>query len=390
MGSGIATALLQGGLEVTLKEVDATAAAAGRGRIEGNLQSRLKKGSLSQAKYDELLSHLKLQTDYAGFDQLDLVIEAVIENIELKQQVFADLEQACRADTILASNTSTIDLEVIGTRTQAAARILGTHFFSPAHVMPLVEVVRSRQTSPEVLNSVIQLAKRIKKTPVTVGNCVGFLVNRIFFPYGQSAGLLVDCGLDPYRVDQALYDFGMPMGPFRMADLAGVDVGKFAGDILARAYPDRAYASTLGDQLFAAKRFGQKTGRGYYRYPDAKKAETDPELAPFLERSRADAGRPAALRLADAEIVERVLLPVVNEACRCLEEGIAIRASDIDVASVMGMGFPQYRGGLMHWADTLGAATIVERLSAWERAHGSLYTPCAYLQARAERGEKLS
>lgn len=389
MGSGIATALLQSGLHVVLKEVNAEFAAAGRGRIEGNLSSRLKKGKLSQAQYDEILSRLVVQTDYAGFDALDMVIEAVIENIELKQQVFADLERVTKPDCILASNTSTIDLEVIGKNTQAAERILGTHFFSPAHVMPLVEIVRSKQTSPQALNTVISLAKRIKKTPVTVGNCVGFLVNRIFFPYGQTAGLLVDYGVDPYRIDKALYDFGMPMGPFRMGDLAGVDVGKFAGDILGRAYADRNYQTTLGNHLFAEKRFGQKTGRGYYRYDGGTQAAPDPDLAALVAKARADAGNPAALSLTDDEIVERVLLGVVNEAGRCLAEGIAIRASDIDVASVMGMGFPAYRGGIMKWADSLGAKAICDKLTAWSTVHGAVYAPCEYLKQKAAAGGTL-
>jgi enoyl-CoA hydratase/3-hydroxyacyl-CoA dehydrogenase len=390
MGSGIATALLDAGLHVTLKEVNDDFAAAGRGRIEGNFGSRLKKGKLTQQKHDDNLSRLKVQTDYAGFDQLDIVIEAVVENIELKQQVFADLEKACRPDCVLASNTSTIDIELIGARTKAAPRILGTHFFSPAHVMPLVELVRSKQTSPEVLNSVINLSKRIKKTPVTVGNCVGFLVNRIFFPYGQTAGLLVDHGIDPYRIDKAVFNFGMPMGPFRMGDLAGVDVAKFAGGILADAYQQRNYVSTLVDHLFAEKRFGQKTGKGYYLYPDGKTAQPDPDVAALVAKARADAGNPKPLDITDEEIVERVLFGVVNEACRCLEEGIAIRASDIDVATVLGMGFPPYRGGIMHWADTLGSKYICDKLTGWSQQHGPVYEPSAYLRERASNGKKLS
>lgn len=389
MGSGIATSLLYAGLNVVLKEVNDEAAQAGRARIEGNLSSRVKKGKLSQQKYDDMLSRLSLQTDYSGFDTLDIVIEAVVENIELKQQVFAELEAACNADCILASNTSTIDLEVIGAKTKAAQRILGTHFFSPAHVMPLVELVRSKHTAPETLNSVIQLSKALKKTPVTVGNCVGFLVNRIFFPYGQAAAHLVDHGIDPYRIDKVIYDFGMPMGPFRMADLAGVDVAKFAGSILANAYQDRVYASTLVDYLFAEKRFGEKAGRGYYKYPEKKKAEPDPDLQALVAKARADAGNPPALEISDQEIVERVFFGVINEACRCLEEDIAIRASDIDVASVMGMGFPPYRGGVMKYADTLGAKYVYDKLKRWADAHGSMYAPCDYLRQKAEAGESL-
>jgi enoyl-CoA hydratase/3-hydroxyacyl-CoA dehydrogenase len=390
MGSGIATALLDAGLEVILKEVNDDFAAAGRGRIESNFQSRLKKGKLSQQKYDDNLSRLKVQTDYTGFDSLDIVIEAVVENIELKQQVFENLEKVTRPDCVLASNTSTIDLELIGQRTKAAPRILGTHFFSPAHVMPLVEIVRTAKTSPEVLNSVINLGKRIKKTPVTVGNCVGFLVNRIFFPYGQAAGLLVDHGVDPYRIDKAIYDFGMPMGPFRMADLAGVDVAKFAGGIMADAFKDRTYVSTLVDYLFEQKRFGQKTGKGYYLYPDGKKEQPDPELAILVEKARADAGNPQPLSIDDQEIVERVFFGVVNEACRCLHEGIAIRASDIDVACVLGMGFPPYRGGVMHWADSLGSTYIYDKLSTWSEQHGPIYAPSEYLRERAAKGKPLS
>lgn len=390
MGSGIATALLEAGLSVTLKEINDEAAQAGRGRIESNLGSRLKKGRITQQKYDDMLGRLKLATDYQGFDQLDLVIEAVIENIELKQQVFEDLEKATRPDCILASNTSTIDIEMIGQRTKAAPRILGTHFFSPAHVMPLVELVRTKHTSPETLNSLIALSKRIKKTPVTVGNCVGFLINRIFFPYGQAAGLLVDHGVDLYRLDQAVFDFGMPMGPFRMGDLAGVDVAKFAGGIMANAYSERTYVSTLVDHMFAEKRFGQKTGRGYYQYADGKTASPDPSLEALVAKSRADAGNPQPIEVTDEEIVEYVLFGVVNEACRCLEEGIAIRASDIDVATVMGMGFPPYRGGLMHWADTVGAGHIHDKLAAWSKRHGKVFEPCSYLAERAKSGKKLS
>ena len=390
MGSGIATALLDAGISVILKEVNDEAAAAGRGRIESNFGSRLKKGKLSQKKYDEALGRLTTQTDYKGFDQLDIVIEAVVENIALKQQVFADLEKATKPDCVLASNTSTIDIEMIGQNTKALPRMLGTHFFSPAHVMPLVELVRTKHTAPEVLNAVIGLSKKIKKTPVTVGNCVGFLVNRIFFPYGQAAGLLVDNGVDPYRIDKAIFDFGMPMGPFRMGDLAGVDVAKFAGSIMAEAYQDRTYYSTLVEHLFAAKRFGQKTGRGYYQYPDGKTEQPDPGLAELVAAARKDAGNPPALELTDNDIVEFTFFGVVNEACRCLEEGIAIRASDIDVATVMGMGFPPYRGGLMHWADSLGSRHIAKRLTEWSRQFGAMYEPCDYLRDRAERGEKLS
>src|SRR5262245_11406763 len=207
-----------------------------------------------------------------------MVIEAATENPELKQKLFADLESKTPSDCILATNTSTIDIELVGKQTKAQQRVLGTHFFSPAHVMKLVEVVRTPATSKQVLVDTLALAKRIKKTAVTVGNCTGFLVNRVFMPYGQTTGFLIDRGIDPYRIDKALYAFGMPMGPCRMGDLAGLDVSVFAGKIMDAAYPDRAYRSKLRSLLVDAGRLGEKSGRGHYRYEGGKALE-DPELS---------------------------------------------------------------------------------------------------------------
>jgi enoyl-CoA hydratase/3-hydroxyacyl-CoA dehydrogenase len=389
MGSGIATWLISSGIDVVLKEANEEFAEAGRGRIDANLSSRLKRGKLSQDKYDAAMARLTATTKYDGFDQFDMVIEAVTENIELKQAIFADLEKATRPDCILASNTSTIDLDVIAKNTHAAERIVGTHFFSPAHVMPLVEVVRSKHTSPETILTAVDLVKRNRKTPVTVGNCVGFLVNRIFFHYSLATYMLADRGVDPYRIDKALFGFGMPMGPFRMHDLAGIDVGKFAGGIMADAYADRAYRSTLGLRMVDVGRLGQKTGKGYYQYEDGKTAVEDPDIQPILAAARADAGNPDPIDVTDDEIIEMALFGVVNEACRTLDEGIAIRASDIDVASVMGMGFPAYRGGIMKAAETRGIRAICDKLSSWADSYGDFLAPCEYLKRKAAEGETL-
>ena len=200
---------------------------------------------------------------------------------------------------------------------------------------------------------------------------------------------MVDHGVDLYRIDRVIYDFGMPMGPFRMGDLAGVDVAKFAGGIMADAYKDRIYRSTLIDHLFEAKRFGQKTSLGYYIYEGGRDAKEDPDVATLVEQARADAGNPPPLEISDEEIVERLMFGVVNEACRCLDEDIAIRASDIDVSTVMGMGFPPYRGGLMKYADTLGAKYVCDKLTAWADAHGPMYAPSEFLKRKAESGETL-
>jgi enoyl-CoA hydratase/3-hydroxyacyl-CoA dehydrogenase len=250
-------------------------------------------------------------------------------------------------------------------------------------------VVRTERTSPQALADTLGLAKRMKKTAVTVKTCTGFLVNRIFMPYSQVTGYLIDRGVDPYRIDRALYDFGMPMGPCRMSDLAGIDVGVKAGAILDAAYPERGYRSQLRRLLVEAGRSGEKTGKGHYLYRNGK-AEPDPELEPFLAEARKLAGAPSPVDVTDQEIVELLLFGVVNEACRTIEEGVVLRASDVDVASVLGMGFPAYRGGPMKWADLLGARRAFETLSRWQERSGlALFQPSAFLAERARSGRSL-
>jgi enoyl-CoA hydratase/3-hydroxyacyl-CoA dehydrogenase len=389
MGSGIATALVSSGLEVLLSEATPELAEKAVGRVRTNVERNLEKGRITRAQADETLSRLRAQNGFGGFEALDMVIEAATENLELKQRLFAELESATRPECILATNTSTIDIDVVGKLTSAKERILGTHFFSPAHVMKLVEVVRTRSTSKQVLVDTLALSKRIKKTAVTVGNCTGFLVNRVFMPYGQTTGFLIDRGTDPYRIDKALYAFGMPMGPCRMGDLAGLDVSVFAGKIMDAAYPDRAYRSPLRALLVQAGRLGEKSGRGHYRYEGGKAVE-DAELSELLIRAREAAGNPEPIQVSDDEIVALTLFGVVNEACRAIEEGIVVRASDIDVAVILGMGFPAYRGGPMKWADGRGAKHVYETLSRfYDRFGVGLFRPSEYLAKKAQSGESL-
>ncbi|MBA0683766.1 hypothetical protein Goari_025396, partial [Gossypium aridum] len=346
MGSGIATALLLSNYTVILNEVNEKFLEAGIGRVKANLGSRVKKGQMTQEKFEKTMSLLRGVLDFESFRDVDMVIEAVIENVSLKQQIFADLEKYCPPHCILASNTSTIDLNLIGKRTKSQDRIIGAHFFSPAHIMPLLEIVRTEHTSPQIIVDLLDVGKKIKKTPIIVGNCTGFAVNRMFFPYTQAGLFLVERGTDVYRIDRAITKFGMPMGPFRLADLVGFGVAIATGSQFIENFPERTYKSMLIPIMQEDKRTGESTRKGFYLYDNKRKASPDPELKMYIEKARSISGvavDPKFVKLSEKDIVEMIFFPVVNEACRVFAEGIAVKASDIDIAAVMGMGFPPYR-----------------------------------------------
>ena len=397
MGSGIATACVMNGVSVVLKEINQKFLDAGMGRVRANLQSAAKKGRLTQARADAMFALCRPALTYDGFDKVDMAIEAVIENVELKQKIFADLEAACRPDAILSTNTSTIDITKCAAKMRAPERIVGAHFFSPAHVMQLFEIIRTDRTPPQVLCDTLGLSKQIKKTPVVVGNCTGFAVNRVFFPYTMSACLLLDLGCDPYAIDGAVKMFGMPMGPFRLNDLVGTDIGVHVGKNFVEDFPDRVYESRIIPSLMEANRLGEKSGAGFYAFDAKRRATPDPEgLAPFLAASRAAAAQrlrsnegplPA---LTQNDIVEMIFFPVVNEACRCLAEGVVVKAGDLDAAAVLGMGFPAFRGGVVHWGDQVGARRIAARLREWSTRYGGIYNPCPYLEDCAVQGRALT
>lgn len=393
MGSGIATALIVSNYPVILKEVNENFLQAGIGRVKANLQSRVKKGRMTQEKFEKTFSLLKGSLDYESFRDVDMVIEAVIENVSLKQQIFADLEKYCPPHCILASNTSTIDLNLIGQKTKSSDRIVGAHFFSPAHVMPLLEIVRTEKTSPQVIVDLLDIGKKIRKTPVVVGNCTGFAVNRMFFPYTQAAVLLAERGTDIYQIDRAITKFGMPMGPFRLCDLVGFGVGVATGKQYIEHFPERVYKSMLLSLMIEDKRVGEATRKGFYIYNDRRKASPDPEVKNYIEKARSMSGvsvDPKLTKMSDKEIIEMIFFPVVNEACRVYAEGIAVKAADLDIAGVMGMGFPAYRGGVMFWADSIGSKYICSRLEEWSNKYGGFFKPCAYLADKAARGALLS
>ncbi|KAM0947648.1 putative 3-hydroxyacyl-CoA dehydrogenase, Isomerase, Hydro-lyase [Dioscorea sansibarensis] len=393
MGSGIATTLILSNYQVILKEVNEKFLNVGIDRVKANLQSRVNKGKMTQEKFGRTFSLLKGVLDYEQFKDVDMVIEAVIENLSLKQQIFAGLEKHCPPHCILASNTSTINLNLIGEKTKSQDRVVGAHFFSPAHIMPLLEIVRTHKTSPQVIRDLLDVGRKIRKTPIVVGNCTGFAVNRMFFPYTQSAMLLVDHGVDPYQIDHVVTKFGMPMGPFRLVDLVGFGVAIASGISYLENYPERCYRSMLLPIMMEDKRTGEAVRKGFYLYNEKRKASPDPEIKKYIEKSRSIAGvtpDPKLMKLTDKDIIEMVFFPCVNEACRILDEKIAVKASDLDIASVMGMGFPPYRGGLLFWADTLGARYIYSRLDEWSNTYGNSFKPCSYLSQRAAEGIPLS
>jgi enoyl-CoA hydratase/3-hydroxyacyl-CoA dehydrogenase len=397
MGSGIAIACLSAGIKVILKEVDEKFLNLGMKRITSVFEDRLQRKKITQQQHDKAVQLLSGQTDYKGFDQLDMVIEAVLEIVDLKQQVFEDLYKNCNSNCILASNTSTIDLNEIGARTKAHDRIIGLHFFSPAHIMPLLEIIRTDHTSSETLSKSLRFATQIKKTPVVVKNCVGFAVNRIFKPYHESAEMLVLRGMNPYDIDRAIVKFGFPVGPYRVSDIAGIDVNVLAKKSMQKAYGDRSYNVHLSELLVKANRLGEKTGAGFYLYPgkDRKPVEDKELLEKYVPEARKLGGNPKPLKgqenFSDEDIQQIVLFPLVNEACMVIQEKLVYKVSDIDVASTMGMGFPRFRGGLMKWADVqYGAKYIFDRLqSLYDETGIKIYKPSKYLRECAENGTSL-
>ncbi|KAF9662538.1 hypothetical protein SADUNF_Sadunf18G0064600 [Salix dunnii] len=393
MGSGIATAFIVNNIHVVLKEINSEYLQKGTKTIEANVRSLVTRGKLTRDKADKALSMLKGALDYSDFKDVDMVIEAVIESVPLKQKIFSEIEKICPPHCILATNTSTIDLNLVGEKTSSQDRIIGAHFFSPAHIMPLLEIVRTEKTSAQAILDLMTVGKTIKKAPVVVGNCTGFAVNRAFFPYAQSAQLLVHLGVDVFRIDRLISSFGLPMGPFQLQDLSGYGVAVAVGKEFANAFPDRTFQTPLVDLLIKNGRNGKNNGKGYYIYEKGSRPRPDPSVLPIIEESRRLAnimpnGKP--INITDKEIVEMILFPVVNEACRVLDEGVVVRASDLDTASVLGMSFPSYRGGIVFWADLVGPKHVYDSLKKWSQRFGNFYKPSKFLEERATGGIPLS
>ncbi|RVD38794.1 3-hydroxyacyl-CoA dehydrogenase [Mesorhizobium sp. M4A.F.Ca.ET.020.02.1.1] len=380
MGGGIAMAFANGGFPVTLLETGEEALQRGLAMIEKNYAVSVGRGSLTEEARQQRLGLFKGSTDYADLADCDLVIEAVFEDMAVKKVVFGKLDAVARPGAILATNTSYLDVDEIAASTSRPQDVLGMHFFSPANVMKLLEIVRADRTAPDALATVAELARRIGKVPVVVGVCHGFVGNRMLSARGAENEFLLLEGATPGQVDKAFTDFGWPMGPFQMGDLAGLDIGW-------RNRKARGQTAVIADTLCEQGRFGQKTGRGWYRYESGSREPVpDPEVEELIRAKAAEPGI-ARREIGADEIIERTLYPLVNEGARILEEGIAVRASDIDVVWANGYGFPIGKGGPMFWAGLEGAAKIVERLEHWHRRTGrAIFEPAPVLRRFAETG----
>ncbi|MCP3731275.1 3-hydroxyacyl-CoA dehydrogenase NAD-binding domain-containing protein [Sphingomonas sp. MG17] len=388
MGGGIAMSVINSGLNCVLLDATQEGLDAGLDKVRGNYATSVKRGSRTQAQIDAALALLSTSLDYAAFSDCDIVIEAVFENMAIKQEIFGKLDAVCKPGAVLATNTSALDIDEIAAATKRPQDVIGTHFFSPANVMRLCENVRGAKSSDETIATVMAFAKRIGKVPVLAGNCEGFIGNRILKIYGQEADLILEEGATPWQVDKALKGFGFPMGLYLMRDMSGLDVGwrMRQGRIEAGALDtSSAEYPPLADQLCEAGRFGQKTGAGYYRY-EGRDATPDPEVEQILATIAQKKGTPRR-SFTDEEIVEQILSAMVNEGAKILEEGIAQRSSDIDVTYIYGYGFPKHRGGPMFWASQLGLGRILEVVRANHARFGDRWKPARLLEARVTAGQ---
>ena len=385
MGAGIAVALLDAGLPVWLLETDEPALTRGRGRIAGIYEAQVQKGRLTPAERDRRLGQLRPTLEYGALAGADMAIEAVFESLPVKREVFAALDRVMKPGAILATNTSTLDVNAIAELTRRPADVLGLHFFSPANVMRLLEVVRGRATAPEVLATALALARTLRKVAVVSGVCDGFIGNRMLDAYVRQAWWLVEEGAMPWQVDQAIEAFGFAMGPFRVGDLVGHDVSQAIRERRRVERPGYR-CSTLADELCRLGRLGQKAGGGWYDYPDGpRRPVPSPAAEALVIRQRAALGvAPRAIE--DQEIVKRLVYALVNEGARLLEEGIAARPGDIDVVYITGYGFPRWRGGPMYHAEQAGLDRVVARMR--EFAGGTRGDPEFWQPARLLEGAR--
>ncbi len=364
MGSGIATACLLAGLPVRMVEVAQEGLDRGIATITGNIDGAVKRGKLPADKRDATLAMLEPSLQMEDLADVDLVVEAVFEDMDVKKEIFGKLDKICKPGAIMASNTSYLDVNEIAAATSRPADVLGLHFFSPAHVMRLLEIVVADKTAPDVVATGFALAKRLKKVGVRAGVCDGFIGNRILSHYGKEAAYLVLDGASPQQVDSALEGFGFAMGPHKVGDLAGLDIGwanrKRKAD---NRDPNERYAGAVADRICEQGWFGRKTGKGYYVY-EGKDVRPNPDVAPIIERERQEAGI-TPREFTDQEIVDRYMTAMISEAARVVEDGIAKRPLDVDMVLLFGYGFPRFRGGPLHYADTIGAAELVRRIEGY-------------------------
>lgn len=386
MGGGIAMNFANAGIPVQLLELSQEAVDRGLGLIQKNYAASVKRGSLTDAAMQQALSLIKGVTDYEAVGGADIVIEAVFEDMQVKKDVFTRLDKVCAAQAILATNTSSLDIDAIAEVTSRPQNVIGTHFFSPANVMKLLENVRSKHSSAQTIATAMSLGKLLNKVVVLAGNCDGFIGNRMLQFYSGEAEFLLEEGATPEQIDRVMEEFGFAMGPLAVRDLAGNDVGYSIRK--ARRIPSDERFSPILQRVFEAGRLGQKAGKGFYRY-EGRTRISDPEIMTLIEGVSRDLGI-TRREIPDEEILLRLLCPLVNEGARIVDEGIAIRASDVDIVYVNGYGFPAYKGGPMFWAQQFGFEKVIATMQKLAATHGQRWRPAALLERLAASGKSWS
>ncbi len=394
MGGGIAMNFANVGIPVVMLELKQDALDKGLAVIRRNYENSAKKGKLTAEQVEQRMALLTGTTEYSGLADVDLVIEAVFEKMEVKKAVFKQLDEVCKPGAILASNTSTLDLNEIATATSRPEDVIGLHFFSPANVMKLLEVVKGDKTSAEVIKTSMNLAKQIRKVAVLVGVCFGFVGNRMIEPYGRESNRLMLEGASPEHVDKVIYDFGMPMGPFTMGDMAGLDIGYFVRQSRQEFIAHDPSYCVVANRLVEDGRVGLKVGKGVYLYEEGQRTPIPDPAVMDIAKQEAEKLGIAQRDISDQEILERCIFPLINEGAHILQEGIAAKSSDIDVIYVYGYGFPVYRGGPMQYADEIGLDTIYQAMCKYRDKLGEYgkawFEPAPLIKQLAEQGKKFS
>lgn len=385
MGGGIAQLFAEKKIHTRMKDITSNALALGIQAASKIFLKQVQRKKINRRQYQQKLNLISPVLDYSGFGTVDVVVEAVVEKMDIKQKVMQELENYVSDACVIASNTSSLSITTMGSGMKKPERFVGMHFFNPVHKMPLVEVIRGEKTSDEATSTIFQLSKQLGKTPIVVKDAPGFLVNRLLVPYLNEATYLLTDGAPIEELDRALLDYGMPMGPMELIDEVGIDVGEKVLHILHDAFGDRMLPAPLNQKIIAAGRLGKKNGKGIYTYDDPKnpKGRLDPKIYEIMGVT------PVPGAVSAEEMLERCILPMINEASRCLEEGVVSSASEVDLGMIMGCGFPPFRGGLLRYADTLGAKTIVDRLRKYQTRHGARYEPAPALLKRAEHDQKF-
>ena len=390
MGAGIAVAALDAGLPVTMVERDEASIARGQANVEKVYDGLVAKGRMTAEGKAKVMARFTGSTDYASFANVDLVIEAVFEDIEVKKAVFKELDQVCKQGAVLATNTSYLDIDAIAASISRPGDVIGLHFFSPANIMKLLEIVVPAKVSADVVSTAFELAKKLRKVPVRAGVCDGFIGNRILAVYRQAADHIMEDGASPYEIDAAVRKFGYPMGPFQVSDLAGGDIGWATRKRKAATRNPEARYVQVADRICERGWFGQKTGRGWYQYPQgARTGVEDAEVLAIVDAERQRAGI-TQRSFTEDEIMRRYMAAMVNEGAKVVDEGIALRPLDVDVTFISGYGFPRFRGGPMQWADMTGLPTVLEDIRTFAKEDPLFWQPAPLLVKLVEEGRNFA